>query len=311
MRTRALGDTGITVGEIGLGCGGLGLPGRDGLDEVLEYAFEHGVTFYDTADMYGHGRSEEILGRVFAGRREQIVLATKFGTVIRDDGTYYKDFSAAHMREAFEGSLRRLRTEYVDVYQMHNPPMSVLEDRELLDGLDSLVEERKIRCYGISIDSTREAVRFLEETRGRSIQININLFSQGCRNFLDEAPKRGAGVIIKVPLAGGTLAGRFTTDYPPPDDDRRKRWGEDDFARRLELAQKVRPVLEAAGRTMSQGALAWLLSFDAVSVVIPGITSLDKVKDSIAAGGMRLSPDEMSRLDEMEDGLLRGLKLGW
>ena len=140
----------------------------------------------------------------------------------------------------------------------------------------------------------------------------FNLFHQGAREpFLDEAKARGAGVIVKVPLAGGALSGRFSQDYPPPEDGRRRRWGEENFAERLALVEKVRPILESGGRTMAQGALAWLLSFDAVSVVIPGVSSLDKVKDNVGAGGMRLSADELRALDELDNGALPAMRQRW
>jgi aryl-alcohol dehydrogenase-like predicted oxidoreductase len=118
-------------------------------------------------------------------------------------------------------------------------------------------------------------------------------------------------VIVKVPLAGGALAGRFTPDYPTSADSRRRRWGEEDFRRRLALVERVRPILEQPGRTMAQGALAWLLSFDAVSAVIPGISSPEKVKENIGAGGMRLTAQELRLLDELNGGEIRQCDLKW
>lgn len=311
MTYRQLGNTGITVSEIGVGCGGLGAGRKVGLEPVLEYAFDHGVTFYDTAVSYAEGASETVLGRVFAGRREKIVLATKYGVDMRPNPPALKDFSVENMRYSLELSLKRLGTDYIDVYQLHNPKPAVLEDRRLFDELDRLVEKGTIRCYGLSIDDTATACRFLDATRGRSIQININLFKQQERPFFAEALRRSAGVIIKVPLAGGALSGRFTADYPPPGEERRARWGEADFARRLDLVKKVRPVLERPGRTMGQGALAWLLSFDAVSAVIPGISSMQNMKEAVGAAGQRLSPGELRTLDEMDGGAIRALNLSW
>ncbi len=313
METRGFGDTGIQVSEIGLGCGGLGAGRMKDLEHVLEYAFDHGVTFYDTADMYAGGASEETLGKVFEKKRNDIVLCTKFGTVINPDGkSSHKNVSLGHMREALEGSFKRLRTDHFDVYLFHNPPISVLEDRALFDALDALVDEGKIRCYGTSIDNGGDATRFLDETGSKGIQMILSLFQQGAREpFLQDAKDRGAGVIIKVPLAGGTLTGRFTMEYPGPDDGRRKRWGENDYKSRLDLVEKVRPILEKPGRTMAQGALAWLLSLEGVTVLIPGISSIEKVKENIGAGGMRLTPDEMQALDELGGGEVRNADLRW
>ena len=311
MEYRALGDTGITVSEVGMGCGGLGEGRLAGLESVLEWAFDNGVTLYDTAEGYARGRSEEMLGRVFENKRDKVILASKFGGVQRPDGTWYKDFSASRLDEALEASLKRLRTDYIDVYQLHTPREAVLSDAELVGKLDRAVEAGKVRCYGLSNDDGEQACRFLDNTNGRTIQLTYNLFSQKDRaGFVeDQAPKRNVGVITKVPLSGGLLTGRFSADYPPPDDERRERWGEESFARRLELVEKVRPVLEAGGRTMAQGALAWILSFEAVSAVIPGVSSLEKVRENVGAAGMRLSGDEKAALDAVPE--LAGIHLGW
>jgi len=311
MHYRPLGDTGITVSEIGLGCGGLSLEHLPDAERSLLWAVDQGVTLFDTAVSYQDGRSEELLGRVLSGRRDRVVLATKFGTVIRPDGSAYKDVSVEGMHRALETSLRRLHTDYVDVYQLHNPPLSVLDDEALWRELDRLQGAGVIRCYGLSIDDGDAACRFLDVTRGRSIQILVNLFSQKDRSFLDEAARRRAGVIVKVPLAGGALSGAFSCDYPPRDDERRQRWGEEAFARRLALAEQVRPILQAHGRTMTQGALAWLLSLPGVSCVIPGIASLGKVREVVGAGGRCLDSGEMQALDAIDGGALRRLHLGW
>ncbi len=311
MEYRALGNTGITVGEVGLGCGGLGEGRLAGLEHVLEWAFDNGVTLYDTAEGYAKGRSEEMLGRVFADRRDKIILASKFGGVQEPDGTWHKDFSASRLEEALEASLRRLKTDYIDVYQLHTPSEAVLGDGALFEKLDRAVEAGKIRCYGLSNDDGAQACRFLDGTNGRTVQLTYNLFSQKDRaGFIeDQAPERQVGVITKVPLSGGLLTGKFSADYPPPDDGRRERWGEESFAERLELVERVRPILESSGRTMAQGALAWILSFDAVSAVIPGVSSLEKVQDNVAAAGMRLSADERASLDAIPE--LEGIHLGW
>jgi len=311
MHYRPLGNTGLTVSEIGLGCGGLGEGRLAGLEPVLEWAFDQGVTLYDTAEGYGKGQSEEMLGRVFERRRDRVVLATKFGGVQRADGTWYKDFSLAHMREALEASLRRLRTDRLDVYQLHTPPEAVLGDCGLFEALDREVERGRIRCYGLSNDDGAQACRFLDRTRGRTIEITFNLFSQKDRaGFVErDAPARRVGLITKIPLSGGLLSGRFSGDYPPPDDERRQRWGEESFRRRIELAGKVRPILESGGRTMAQGALAWILSFPAVSAVIPGISTLEKVRENVGAAGLRLAAEELAALDARPE--LKGIHLGW
>ncbi len=313
MKYRQLGTTGITVSEIGMGCGGVG-EGRlteEIVEPALNYAFENGVTFFDTAEGYGCGESERVLGRLFSGRRQEVVLASKFGGVQEADGTWHKDFSPDRLVSALEASLRRLKTDCIDVYQLHTPKENDLFRPELAEKLDRAVEAGKIRCYGLSNDDGAQACRFLDGTRGRTIQLTFNLFSQRDRRsfVMGEVPRRGDGLVCKVPLSGGLLTGKFSPDYPPPGDERRERWGEESFGERLALVEKVRPILEKPGRTMAQGALAWLLSHESVSTVIPGVSSVEKVADNVGAAGMRLSPGEMAQLDAIPE--LDGLHLGW
>jgi aryl-alcohol dehydrogenase-like predicted oxidoreductase len=313
MQYRPLGNTGITVSEIGVGCGGIGegCLTADVVQPALEYAFEQGVTFFDTAEGYGCGESERALGRLFSGRRDQVVIASKFGGVQLSPGSWSKDFSAARLEEALDASLRRLETDYIDVYQLHTPKEAALSDCALFEKLDRAVEQGKIRCYGLSNDDGAQAGRFLDRTRGRTIQLTFNLFSQKDRQefVIGQAPKRRIGLICKVPLSGGLLSGRFSDRYPPPDDERRARWGEESYSERLTLVERVRPVLEAPGRSMAQGALAWLLSHESVSTVIPGVSSLEKMSDNLAAAGMRLTPDDMTALDAIPE--LADIHLGW
>ncbi len=312
MKTREFGDTGIMVGEIALGCGGLSAHRRQEFEEVLSFAFDHGVNCFDTADMYGGGSSEEILGDIFHNRRDQVVYATKWGSPLDADGKHTDKVTEEHLRQSVEGSLKRLRTDYIDIYMYHTPPTQVIENQMVFEVMDKFVEEGKIRCYGASLDRGEDAVGLLDRTHSKDIEMILGLFNQGAREpFLSAAAERGAGVLVKVPLAGGTLTGRFSNDYPPRGEGRRKRWGEQEFTRRLELVERVRTILEKPGRTMGQGALAWLLTVNPGLVPIPGITSLEKVKENIGAGGMRLADDEMKALDELEGGLIRNLRLKW
>ena len=306
MQYREFGDTGIRVSEIGVGCGQLAGGAKGDMDKALLRAVDLGINLFDTADSYG--RSEEILGRVLRGiPRDQVVFATKFGTVIEPDGRgSHQDHSVAHMVEALEGSLRRLRTDYIDIYQVHTPRPPCLEDEQLWATMDRLVEQGKIRCYGMSLDGTDVAMKFLNNTRGKGIQMIFNLFHQEARDrVLDEIEKRGVGLMVKVPLAGGSLSDRFGPDWPGPEDGRRKRWGEENVRRRLDLLDQARPILRANGRSTVQGALAWLLTISPNTVPIPGISSLQRLEETAAAAGMRLTAAEMKALDEIEGGAVR------
>ena len=306
MQYREFGKTGIRVSEIGVGCGGLGGERKLGLEPALERAFELGINFFDTCDTYAETRSEQTLGRVFRNhRRDRIVICTKFGGVIDDRGDWRRDISVPHLHEAFEASCRRLGTDHLDIYLVHTPPRDISKHDDLFAALDKMAAEGKIRTYGLSLEAGDFAVEFVNATRGRAIEIYFNLFAQDPRRaFLQVAREKGVGVIPKVPLAGGVLTDSFRPDGPPPDDKYLARFGPERHRRRAELVRKVRPVLAATGRTMTQGALAWLLTFPEVSTVIPGITGLATLEETAAASGMRLTPEEMSALDALDGGAL-------
>ena len=312
MQYRQFGDTGIRVSEIGVGCGGLGSGQKRDLDAALLRAIDLGINLFDTADSYGP--SEETLGRVLRETpRDKVVFATKFGTVIEPGGQgSHQDHSVGHMTEALEESLRRLGTDYIDIYQVHGPRPPCLEDDQLWATMDRLVEQGKIRCYGMSLDGTDVAMKFLSNTRGKGIQMSFSLFRQEARDrLLDEVEKRRVGMIVKIPLAGGSLSDRFGPDWPGPEDGRRKRWGEENFRRRLDLLDRAKPILRANGRSTVQGALAWLLTVSPNTVPIPGISSLERLEETAAAAGMRLTAAEMKALDEIEGGALRQANFPW
>jgi aryl-alcohol dehydrogenase-like predicted oxidoreductase len=305
MEYREFGGTGIRVSEIGVGCGGLGGERKQDLEPVIERALELGINFFDTCDTYAEGRSEQTLGRVFAGHaREDIVICTKFGGVI-EGGEWHRDISIRHLHEAFEASCRRLRTDYLDIYLVHTPPREICRELDLFAELDKMIEAGKVRAYGLSLESGDFAIEFVDATAGRAIEIFFNLFAQDPRAaFLQVARQKGVGIIPKVPLSSGVLSDSFVPDDPPPNDRRLQRWGPEKYHRLAEYHRKVRPILTAGGRTMAQGALAWLLSFPEVSTVIPGISTLSRLEETAAAAGMRLTAEEMATLDAVDDGAL-------
>ncbi len=304
MEYREFGATGIRVSEIGVGCGGLGGGKKTGLEPVLERALDLGINFFDTCDTYAEGRSEETLGRVFRNhRRDRLVICTKFGGIV-EGGEWRRDISVPHLHEAFEASCRRLGTDYLDVYLVHTPPRDICKHDDLFAALDRMLDEGKVRTYGLSLETGDFAIEFVNATRGRAIEIYFNLFAQDPRReFLDVARRKGVGVVPKVPMAGGILAGSFRQS-PPADDERLRRWGADKYRQVAGLREKVQPILTRGGRTLAQGALAWLLSFPDVSAVIPGISTLERLEETAAASGMRLTRDERAELDAVDGGVL-------
>jgi aryl-alcohol dehydrogenase-like predicted oxidoreductase len=298
MNYREFGKTGITVSEIGVGCGGLGGEAKLGLEPALDRAIELGINFFDTCDTYAESRSEQTLGRVFKNHpRDRVVICTKFGGVIDEKG-WHRDISVSHLHEAFAASCRRLGTDYFDIYLVHTPPRDILKHSDLLAELDKMVDQGKIRAYGLSVETGDFASEFVNATRGRAIEITFNLFAQSPRQgFLDVACSKGAGVITKMPLDKGLLSGSFDPDNPAAAEKQARRLGEAEYTKRVGLWRKLQPILTKGGRTLTHGALAWLLSFPEVSSIIPGITSLARIEETAAAGGLRLTPEEMAEID--------------
>ncbi len=311
MEYREFGSTGIMVSEIGVGCGGLGGEAKEGLEPAIERALDLGINLFDTCDTYAESRSEQTLGRVFRNHpRERIVICTKFGGVIDENGDWHRDISIPHLHEAFEASCRRLNTDYLDIYLVHTPPRDICNEEDLFAELDMMVDQGKIRTYGLSLEAGDFAIEFVNATKGRGIEIYFNLFAQEPRQaFLDVAREKGVGILPKVPIAAGVLSDSFVPDDPPADDRRLRRWGPEKYQRFAEYHKKVRPILTANGRTMAQGALAWLLTFPEVSTVIPGISSLERIEETAGASGMRLTEDEMAALDAIDGGVLVGKRV--
>ncbi len=310
MQHRDFGRTGLRVSEVGLGFGPPGFDPTADYTGLLQRALDLGINFYDTADFYGAYRSEEWIGKALASHRDEIIIATKFGTIHRE-GEHRKDFSVAHMQQSLEESLRRLRTDYIDIYQLHSPPASVLGNGDLLDALRRNKDEGKIRFYGVSADG-QLAVDSIERWGVDAVQIQFSLFHQRpAEQFFPLAQREGVGVIIRSPLDSGMLGGELGAGNGLKLGDPRQRWGEEQTARRQRLVEEVRFLSQGTGRTMAQAALQFVLSFDAVSVAIPGTTSVEHLEENAAAAGGRLSESELDRLRGLHDGRFGELNLGW
>lgn len=310
MHYRDFGRTGLRVSEVGLGFGPPGFDSHADYTALLRRALDLGVNFFDTADFYGAYRSEEWMGKALSSRRGEIIIATKFGTIHRD-GDHRKDFSVAHMRRALEESLKRLRTDYIDIYQLHSPPASALENEELLAALRELKQAGMIRFYGVSADG-QIALDAVERWNIDSVQIMFSLFhQQPADRFFPAALEREVGVIIRSPLDSGMLGAGLMPDSSLKRGDPRERWGEERTALRQQLVDELRFLSEGTGRTMAQAALHFVLSFDAVSVAIPGTTSIEHLEENVAAAGGRLSEVEMVRLRRLHTGEFGSLNLGW
>lgn len=311
MQHRYLGNTGIRVSEIGFGgwaIGGAseasGTPlgwGRTSDDESLaaiRRARDLGVTFFDTADSYGFGRSESLLGLVLSRSRQNVVIATKVGVMRKSDGSLRKDFSRQHIFHAVDGSLKRLRTDYIDLYQVHNPTLDDLRREEIQAAMDRLQEIGKIRYWGVSISTVQEGIEIVNRNWGNALQVLYNVLNQEpARELFPLAKEKGYGIIARVPLASGLLTGKFRPDTTFAADDVRQNFL---TAKRLEEAttrvDEVKSIIGGASRSLAEAALEFVLADDAVSTTIPGARNVRQVETNVAASQSRLPADVVERL---------------
>jgi aryl-alcohol dehydrogenase-like predicted oxidoreductase len=312
MKQRVLGRTGIEVSEIGLGAWQLGEeswrgPGEEQSLQIVDEALALGCTFVDTAPGYGGGRSEELLGRALAGRRDGVVLCTKFG--------YWPDRRADHdasrIEESVEQSLRRLRTDYVDLLLVHSPPdPAVLEiDAPHYPVLERLKSSGVIRAYGVSLtdDSRAELLRVLE-TGSDAVEVRFNALHQEPLDAIEHAAERGVAVVVKVPLESGWLSGRYRADSTFGDV--RSRWMPEEIARRARLVNEFERLLPT-GTSTPHAALQFVLAQPAVSTVIPGAKSLEQLRDNVAAAGGSLPPETVTAIRELWEEELQHEPLPW
>ena len=230
MNYRILGRTNLQVSEIGFGTWAIGGTGygptqdEDSL-KALEMAWENGVNFYDTADTYGHGHSESLLAHFLQSKpREKIIIASKAGWDFYH-GARKKNFDLKYLRFACEESLKRLKIEAIDVYQLHNPSFELLKRGEIVGLLDDLKREGKIRFTGVSIHTEEEAVTAMEDPRVDTLQLVFNLLDQRmAENIFPEAAKKKIGIIVREPLAFGFLTGKYKSGHEFPKSDHRRRF---------------------------------------------------------------------------------------
>jgi aryl-alcohol dehydrogenase-like predicted oxidoreductase len=321
--TRTLGRSNIEVSALGLGCWAIGgLAWREetpvGWGEVddnesiraIHRALDLGVNFFDTADVYGAGHSERVVARALAGKRQQVVIATKFGNTYdeatRQLGGDGSKGDSSYIRQACERSLRRLNTDVIDLYQFHVGNWPLEDSAEVRDTLEALVAEGKIRAYGWSTDDAERARFFAEGPHCAAVQNQMNV--------LDDAPEiievceaLNLASINRGPLAMGLLTGKYSAGSVLAENDVRGSRGPDwmkyfkNGAPNPEWAEKVdgiREILTSEGRSLAQGALAWLWARSEKTVPIPGFRTVKQVEDN--AGAMRYGPLTHDQMVEIE-----------
>ena len=311
MQYRELGRTGIRVSAVGFGgwaIGGSaeasGAPlgwGRTSDDESLaaiRRARELGVTLYDTADSYGFGRSESLLGIVLSRYRQEVIIATKVGVVRTSSGNLQKDFSRQHIFHAVDGSLKRLRTDYIDLYQVHNPTLDDLRRQEIQDAMERLQDAGKIRFWGVSVSTPEEGIEIVQRGWAHALQVLYNVLNQSpARELFPLAKEKGYGIIARVPLASGLLTGKFRIESLFASDDVRQNFL---TPRRLheaiERVDEVKSIIGGATKNLAEGALRFVLADEAVSSTIPGARNPRQVEMNVAAIEGTLAPDIVEKL---------------
>jgi aryl-alcohol dehydrogenase-like predicted oxidoreductase len=312
---RILGRSGIDVSAIGLGCWAIGGPYRHNgnpsgwgmIDDseslrALALGMDSGVNFLDTADVYGCGHSEELIGKAIKGKRDAVVIATKFGITfdpMRKEVTG-ENQDGAYIRSACEDSLRRLKTDYIDLYQFHCGDTDAEEP--LMETLEQLVEEGKIRAYGWSTDTPERAALIARGPNCCAVQQELSVVT-GRDEVLKICEENNLASINRSPLAMGILSGKYTRSTSFPDGDVRSAFmnlASGVFAERMELANSIRDVLTANGLTPAQGSLAWLLAKSTRTIPIPGFRNSRQVEENSAvlASGP-LSDTEMGQIDKL------------
>lgn len=300
MQRRRIGA--LDVSAVGLGCNNFG-PRLDAADTalVVHAALDAGVNFFDTADLYGEGRSEEYLGRAVRGRRSDAIIATKFG---HERSAFGRGARPDHVRKALDGSLARLGTDYVDLYQVHQPdPATPIADT--LGALDEAVRAGKVReigCSNFSVDQLREAARAVPEGAARfvSVQNEYSLFErQPEHGVLAECERQGLAFLPYFPLASGLLTGKYRRNAPVPAGrlSGGGRYGDLLTDENLAIVEELVAFAEGKGHTLLELAISWLLAHGVVASVIAGATKPEQVRANASAAGWRLDPGDLTTVD--------------
>jgi aryl-alcohol dehydrogenase-like predicted oxidoreductase len=323
MKKRTLGRSGLEVSALGMGCWAIGglwtwdQPGREPYpagwgntdDEesirAVHAALDLGINFFDTAANYGAGHSEVVLGRALKGRREGVVIATKFGHIVDEEKkTVYgdQDQIIRNVGKNVEDSLRRLQTDYIDIYQLHEGGYDPKLALELQVVLEELVSAGKIRWYGWStdvVDSAREFASAASAEHCTSIQFRLNAIFDNSE-MRKVCADLDLGGVNKDPLNKGILTGKFSSSSRFPGNDIRSRadFSDPEIVKRLQLVDELRGILTSNGRTMAQGALAYIWALDERMVPIPGFKSVKQVKEN--AGALEVGPLNEAQVEEIQ-----------
>jgi aryl-alcohol dehydrogenase-like predicted oxidoreductase len=321
MQYRTLGRTGWNISEIGFGAWGIGGSDWGNTDDTASVAALHraidlGVNFIDTADVYGDGHSEQLIAQVRKSRSEQLIIATKAGRRLKPHVA--TGYNRENLTAFVERSLHNLETDALDLLQLHCPSTEVYFMPEVFGILDDLVQEGKIRYYGVSVERVDEALKAITYPNVQSVQIIFNMFRlKPAEQFFAAARQHQVGILARVPLASGLLTGKFRKDtqFSPNDHRNFNRHGEAfdqgetfagvDYTTGLQAVEALRPLVPQ-GATMAEFALRWILMFPEVTATIPGAKNPRQAEDNVKASELSpLSEETMQRVREVYDRYVR------
>jgi aryl-alcohol dehydrogenase-like predicted oxidoreductase len=307
MEERALGSGGLRVSALGLGCMGMSEFYGEGDDTeslaTIGRALELGVTLLDTADIYGPFTNEELVGRAIRGRRDRVVIATKFG-IVRSEDPAFRGINGRpdYVRRSCEASLKRLGTDHIDLYYQHRVDTDVPIE-ETVGAMARLVEDGKVRFLGLSEAGPETIRRAHAEHPIAALQTEYSLWSREPENdILPTVRELGIGFVPYSPLGRGFLTGRFRTIDDLPEDDYRRhspRFQGENFGKNLELVARIEEIAETRGCTPAQLALAWVLAQGEDVVPIPGTKRRAYLDENLGAVRVELTPDDLARIDEV------------
>jgi aryl-alcohol dehydrogenase-like predicted oxidoreductase len=306
MEYRTLGKTGYKVSIIGLGtmvhAGHFGPMKDEESLGAIDAALDLGINLIDTSDAYGAGYSETLLGKALKGKRDKVILATKGGNVMVGPDKGKRNFSVDYIDGVMHESLKRLQTDAIDLYQLHNPTVDVMRKGEIWELLDKRKKEGKIRHYGVSINNVEEALTAIEGGKAETVQLEYNLLDQSAgEKVFPAAQKANVGLIVRVPLRRGLLTGKLKPEDQQRfqgEDVRARNFAGDVFKQQLAKVEHLR-FLAKPGRSLAQAAIAFCFAHPAVSTVIPGGRNPQQVRENAAAANTPLSKEELERISDL------------
>lgn len=307
MKYRMLGSTGLRISAVGLGtmvhAGHFGAMKDSESLGAIETALDLGVNFIDTSDAYGAGYSETLLGNALKGKRDKVIVATKGGNVMVGPNRGKRIFEPDYIGRVMDESLQRLQTDYIDLYQLHNPTVDVIARGEVWEVLERAKQVGKIRHYGVSINSMEEGIAAVKDGRAETIQVEYNLLAQEPREkIFPLAEQAKVGIIARVPLKRGILTGKMTLADESRfqgEDVRARSFKGEAFAKELAKADQLRFLVHGPMKSLCQAAIAFCIAHPAVSVVIPGARNAEQMRENAAGVDVDIPAADLEKVNDL------------